>query len=116
MSAKKPPAADRFAAVEKKAQTVETKSRERGYVPPKEEPAQPAPTNTRTRRRRTSPYTIQSNIRLRVGMPELLDECAYLLGHRALQETIEAAIGDMVKKRKELVPLRDEYDRIVNEE
>lgn len=65
---------------------------------------------TRIERRRT-PYIMQKNVKMRLGMPEILAEITYKLRTSSDQETIELAIGALLEKA-ELKKLKAKYNKL----
>jgi len=52
---------------------------------------------TRREKRKRSPYVIQKNIKIRVGMDELLGELGKAIGSKSDQETFDIAITRLVE-------------------
>ncbi|QDF68678.1 hypothetical protein FJQ87_18370 (plasmid) [Shewanella sp. SNU WT4] len=52
---------------------------------------------TRREKRKRSPYVIQKNIKIRVGMDELLSELGVAVGSRSDQETFDIAIAKLIE-------------------
>ncbi|MBP7662259.1 hypothetical protein [Shewanella sp. 08P_2] len=52
---------------------------------------------TRREKRKRSPYVIQKNIKIRVGMDELLSELGEAVGSKSDQETFDIAITKLVE-------------------
>lgn len=63
-------------------------------------------------RRKVSPYTVQKNIKMRVGMADLLEEITYSLDSHSDQATVEVAILALIQK-EELTELEKKFHEIV---
>lgn len=48
--------------------------------------------------RARSPYVVQKNIKMRIGMPELLEELTAIGGWKTDQETLEYAIRALIER------------------
>jgi len=60
-----------------------------------------------------SPYVIQKNIKMRIGMAELLAELATKIGAGSDQEALERAVLALIEKEK-LNDLQNQYNRLIN--
>lgn len=69
------------------------------------------PIKKRTNRKR-SPYVLQKNIKVRIGMSELLADITNAIGAESDQETIEIAIRSLLKD-KNCKSLLTRYDQII---
>ena len=48
--------------------------------------------------RKRTPYVIQKNIKMRLGMPDLLNDLSLFIGSNSDQETLEKAILALIEK------------------
>lgn len=62
--------------------------------------------------RKRSPYVIQKNIKMRVGMAELLAEITAALKSGSDQETLETAMLSLLEKEG-LNDLKEKYERLI---
>lgn len=62
--------------------------------------------------RKRSPYVIQKNIKMRIGMPELLADITSYIRSDSDQETLERAILALLEKEK-LDDIKVEYNKLI---
>lgn len=64
--------------------------------------------------RKRSPYIVQKNIKMRIGMPELLAELTKKIKTRSDQETIEKALGLLIE-REGTKAIISKYEKVTND-
>jgi hypothetical protein len=63
--------------------------------------------------RKRSPYLLQKNIKMRIGMPELLSELTSTIKAGSDQETIEIALGVLIESLN-LKEIKEKYKSLIN--
>ena len=67
--------------------------------------------DTQKKPRKRSPYVIQKNMKMRIGMPELLAALTKKVKAGSDQETIEIALGALIE-REGLEALKTRYEKL----
>lgn len=65
--------------------------------------------------KKRTPYVLQKNIKMRVGMIELLEEITEKIEARSEQEAIEVALGALIENQGDPA-LKERYDKILKDD